>query len=158
MITAILLLIGCELAGEIARDALNLPIPGPVIGMFLLAAVLSFRKDRPERPAIAAPLGNTAETLISHMGLLFVPAGVGIIAEVGVLRAEWLPIVAGLIGSTVLSLVVTGLAMHWTSKPRSEVRPRGEVKPCSDVKPRSEVRPIMLEPAAARAGHQGSVR
>ena len=124
MIAAVLLLIGCELIGEIAREALTLPVPGPVIGMFLLAAVLSIRKERPERLAVPQALGATAETLINHMGLLFVPAGVGIIAEIGLLRAEWLPIVAGLIGSTVLSLVVTGLVMHWTSKPRSEVTPR----------------------------------
>ena len=52
MIPAILLLIACELVGEIVREALGLPIPGPVIGMFLLAAVLSLRKDRPERPAV----------------------------------------------------------------------------------------------------------
>ena len=90
-------------------------------------------------------LGNTAETLIGHMGLLFVPAGVGIITELGVLRAEWLPITAGLIGSTVLSLAVTGLVMHWASSPRSDVKPHSEVCP-------------MLEPAAVRVGRRGSVR
>ncbi|HLG82218.1 MAG TPA: CidA/LrgA family protein [Bradyrhizobium sp.] len=135
MIAAILLLIACELVGEVAREALTLPVPGPVIGMFLLAAVLSVRKDRPERPAIPAPLGSTAETLISHMGLLFVPAGVGIVAEIGVLRAEWLPIVAGLIGSTVLSLAVTGLVMHWTTSPRREKQPRSEIEPRREVGP-----------------------
>jgi hypothetical protein len=63
------------------------------------------------------------------------------------LRAEWLPILAGLIGSTVLSLAVTGLVMHWTSSPRS------------DVKPRSEVRAATLEPVPARVPRrQGSVR
>jgi putative effector of murein hydrolase LrgA (UPF0299 family) len=56
------------------------------------------------------------------MGLLFVPAGVGIIAEAGLLREQWLPIVAGLIGSTILSLAVTGLVMHWTTRPRTETR------------------------------------
>jgi LrgA family len=60
--------------------------------------------------------------LISHVGLLFVPAGVGVIAEAGLLREEWLPIVAGLIGSTILSLAVTGLVMHWTTRPRTETR------------------------------------
>jgi holin-like protein len=122
MIVAVLLLIACELVGEFAREALNLPVPGPVIGMFFLAAVLTLRKDRPDAKAIPDALGQTAETLISHMGLLFVPAGVGIIAEAGLLRQEWLPIAAGLIGSTVLSLVVTGLVMHWTTRPRDNTR------------------------------------
>jgi holin-like protein len=123
MISAFLLLIAFELAGELARSALHLPIPGPVIGMFLLAAVLIVRKDRSDAPAIPVSLGRTAEGLIGHMGLLFVPAGVGIIAEAGLLRAEWLPILAGLVGSTILSLAVTGLVMHWTTRPRGNAAP-----------------------------------
>ncbi|WP_051334675.1 CidA/LrgA family protein [Bradyrhizobium sp. Ai1a-2] len=120
MIAAFLLLIAFELAGELVRGALHLPIPGPVIGMFLLAAVLIARKDRPDAPAIPEALVRTSEGLISHMGLLFVPAGVGLIAEAGLLRAEWLPILAGLVGSTILSLAVTGLVMHWTTRPRGD--------------------------------------
>jgi holin-like protein len=129
MIVAFLSLIVCELVGEFVRGAFNLPVPGPVMGMFLLAAVLAFRKDRPDAPAIPDALGQTAETLISHMGLLFVPAGVGIIAETGLLRQEWLPIAVGLIGSTVLSLAVTGLVMHWTAsrdKDRSPALPAAQ--------------------------------
>ena len=61
------------------------------------------------------------------MGLLFVPAGVGIVAEAGLVRKEWLPIAAGLIGSTVLSLAVTGLVMHWTTRRRREIRPASDV-------------------------------
>lgn len=50
------------------------------------------------------------------MGLLFVPAGVGIIAEFGLVRKEWLPIAAALVGSTVLSIAATGLVMHWITR------------------------------------------
>ena len=127
MIAAFLLLISCELAGEIVRGAFDLPIPGPVIGMFCLAGGLAVRKDKQGAPAIPEALGQTAETLISQMGLLFVPAGVGIVAEAGLVRKEWLPIAAGLIGSTVLSLAVTGLVMHWTTRPRREIRPASDV-------------------------------
>ena len=61
---------------------------------------------------IPPALDRTAETLISLMGLLFVPAGVGLIAEVHLLREQWLPILAGLLGSTVLSTVVTGMVVE----------------------------------------------
>jgi putative effector of murein hydrolase LrgA (UPF0299 family) len=120
MIAAFLVLIACELVGEIVREAFSLPIPGPVIGMFCLAAILALRKDRPDAPAIPDALGDSAETLIGHMGLLFIPAGVGIISEAGLLRTEWLPILVGLIGSTVLGLAVTGIVMHWTTRPRRQ--------------------------------------
>ena len=46
------------------------------------------------------------------MGLLFGPAGVGIIAQSDRIGGQWLPISAALAGSTVLSLGVTGLVMH----------------------------------------------
>ena len=123
MIAAFLVLIACELVGEVARSSLDLPIPGPVIGMFLLAGILAVRKEKPGTQAIPEVLGRTADGLIRHMGLLFVPAGVGIVAEAGLLRKEWLPIAAGLIGSTVLSLVVTGLVMHWIARDPQQTRP-----------------------------------
>jgi holin-like protein len=117
MLTAISILIGCELIGEILSAAFHLSVPGPVIGMFLLAGTLVIvnRRRRPDDTAVPPSLEQAAETLIAQMGLLFVPAGVGLIAEAGLLRQAWLPIIAALIGSTVLSLTVTGLVMHWVT-------------------------------------------
>jgi holin-like protein len=137
MPAALLILIGCQLIGEVLRTVLHLPIPGPVIGMFVLAAVLAGRQSGGRQsggrqsggrqsgggqsggsgdPAAPSPLQRTADALIAHMGLLFVPAGVGVIAQAGLLRTQWFPIVAALVGSTVLSLIVTGLMMHWTGR------------------------------------------
>lgn len=118
MVVALFTLLGCELLGELVRAALHLAIPGPVIGMFLLAAELALRGDG-QAPADApaeSSLDRTAGALLEYMGLLFVPAGVGIIAEAGLLRQEWLPILGGLLGSTVLSLSVTGFVMHRLSR------------------------------------------
>lgn len=114
MPAALMSLIGFELIGEVLRRALHLPLPGPVIGMFLLAAVLLRRRPAQDSRNANKPsdLQRAADTLISNMGLLFVPAGVGIMAEGDLLRHEWLPIIAGVVGSTVLSLIVTALVMH----------------------------------------------
>jgi holin-like protein len=111
MPAAILCLLGCQLVGELLREATHLPVPGPVIGMFLLAAILAHRGGRGGGP-IPPALERAAETLICLMGLLFVPAGVGIIAQASLLREEWLPILAALLGSTVLGIAVTGVVMH----------------------------------------------
>jgi holin-like protein len=111
---AFLILVGCELIGEVLRRALHLPLPGPVIGMFLLAVALIVGGDDEASgvPDKYSQLSRTANALIANMGLLFVPAGVGVVAEFGVLRQNWLPILVGLLVSTVLGLVVTGLVMH----------------------------------------------
>ena len=116
MLIALTSLIGCQLIGELIREIFHLPIPGPVIGMFLLAAALVLRCSKPDGSPPSS-LNATAETLIAYMGLLFVPAGVGVIAEGDLLREQWLPILAGVVGSTVISVAVTGLVMHWTTRP-----------------------------------------
>lgn len=115
---AFAILVGCQLLGEVLRQSLHLPLPGPVIGMFLLAAslVLTGRTKAGGDTTAPSPLDQTATTLITNMGLLFVPAGVGVIGELPVLRQEWPAILAGLVVSTVLSLVVTGLVMQFVCR------------------------------------------
>jgi holin-like protein len=117
MPAALFILIGCQLIGEVLRAAFHLPIPGPVIGMFLLTAALASRdRGKADDDGAPSPLQRASDALITHMGLLFVPAGVGVIAEAALLRSQWVPIVAGLIGSTVLGLVATGFVMHRISR------------------------------------------
>jgi holin-like protein len=115
---ALAILFGFQLLGEVLRRTLHLALPGPLIGMFLLAVALVVRGHLQESAAEAppTPLVQTANGLIAYMGLLFVPAGVGIVAETGVLQQQWLPILAGLLVSTVLGLIVTGLVMHHVSR------------------------------------------
>ncbi len=111
MLEAILLIFGCQLAGEAVARALALPIPGPVIGMVLLFAGLQLRLMwRPD--AVAAtdiPIGIVAAFLLGHLSLLFVPAGVGIVSHVSTLLAHGVGLVVALVVSTLLSLVVTAL-------------------------------------------------
>lgn len=118
MIGAICILLVFEVIGEGLRIAARLPVPGPVIGMLLLAAVLIIRQRKSAETAVESEppseLDRVSGALISHMGLLFVPAGVGVMAQAQLLRTEWLPILGGLLGSTVLGLLVTALVMHWT--------------------------------------------
>jgi holin-like protein len=117
MPTSFLVLVGCQLIGEVLRRALHLPLPGPVIGMLLLATVLAIAGNDPEGDVEeTSQLAQTANALIANMGLLFVPAGVGVIVEFGVLRQNWLPILVGLLLSTILGLIVTGLVMHHVSR------------------------------------------
>lgn len=134
MIGALAVLLGCDLAGEALRRAVHLPIPGPVAGMLLLAAILVLRGRRaPPSGAeaqAATALDRTAEALIANMGLLFVPAGVGVIAQAALLQAEWLPIVAALLGSTLLGLAVSALVLHWTlPRATAAARPPEKARP-----------------------------
>ncbi len=118
MTSAFAILIGLQLVGEVLRDTLRLPLPAPLIGMAALTVVLVARGSAgatAER-AVSPSLLKVANGLIANMGLLFVPAGVGIITELDILRREWLVVLAGLLISTMLGITVTGLVMHHVSR------------------------------------------
>ena len=90
-------------AGEGVVRGARLPLPGSVAGMLLLAGALRLGwvpVDR-VRPA--------AELLIRHMGLLFVPPGVGLLLYFSLIRREWLPITVAAVASTLLVLLAVGL-------------------------------------------------
>ncbi|RWT15794.1 CidA/LrgA family protein [Raoultella planticola] len=116
MVKAFALLVVAQLLGELLRNLLHLPLPGPVIGMFILALFIILRGANRISSTPDNALKQLAEGLINNMGLLFVPAGVGIITEGGILREYWLPILIGLVFSTILGLIVTGLVMHHFSR------------------------------------------
>ena len=110
MIRALALLLACQLAGEILTRALGLAVPGPVIGLALLAilAIVHARIVGAETSAIEkTDLGLTASALLGSLGLLFVPAGVGIVQQLPLIGAYALPIFVALLVSTVLTLIVT---------------------------------------------------
>jgi holin-like protein len=110
MIRALTLLLVCQLAGEILARALGLPVPGPVIGLALLAigVIVHARVTGAETSAIeTTELGATATALLGSLGLLFVPAGVGIVQQLPLIGPYALAIFAALLISTVLTLLVT---------------------------------------------------
>ena len=53
----------------------------------------------------------TGSTLLQHLSLLFVPAGVGIMVHLHRVADEWLPLLLSLLISTAATLVVTALVM-----------------------------------------------
>lgn len=106
MITGFMVLLLFELLGEVLVLLLNLPTPGPVVGMLLLLITLMFLKKVPE------DLDQTATTLLSHLSLLFVPAGVGVMVHFQRIRSEWLAILVALLVSTIVTLIVTAWTMQ----------------------------------------------
>jgi holin-like protein len=95
-----------QCVGEIVARWTGLPVPGPVIGMVLLFATLLVRQAVPESLKVAA------SGLLSHLSLLFVPAGVGVMQHFQRVASEWLPIAVALIASTVLALAATAFVMR----------------------------------------------
>jgi holin-like protein len=110
MIGGFFLLLVFQLAGEVLARGLNLPAPGPVIGLVLLVGALAlYYSWRPfdDEALVKSELGRAANGLLAALPLLFVPAGVGVVQYLGLLRDEALPLAAALVVSTLLALIVT---------------------------------------------------
>jgi len=110
MLRYLTLILACQLVGESGAQALNLPVPGPVLGMILLFLYLLVRGHVPD------DLGQVAGSLLQTMSLLFVPAGTGVILHIQLLAEAALPLGLALAISTGAAIVVTALMMRWLSR------------------------------------------
>jgi holin-like protein len=107
MIGALATLFVFQLAGEVLVRAFDLPFPGPVLGMLLLFVTLKVRGSLPQT------LQQTSQTMLSHLSLLFVPAGVGVMRHFDLIAQEWVPILITILLSTLLTIGITALTMCW---------------------------------------------
>lgn len=105
MLSALTLILSCQLIGELVTRFLGLPVPGPVAGMVILFILLVLKGSVPRQ------VGTVTDALLNNLALLFVPAGVGVMAHLGLLGQDWLPISVALIGSTLATIAVTALVM-----------------------------------------------
>ena len=117
MIAALSTLLLCQLIGEIIARGLNLPVPGPVLGMLLLFVALVVRGGPGD------DLQSTGQGLLQHLSLLFVPAGTGIMVHLHRVADEWPALLASLLLSTLATLVVTALVMKLCQR-----QPAGEAR------------------------------
>lgn len=117
MIAALSLILAFQLAGEILSRALDLPLPGPVVGLCLLVTACVLR------PALADRLRPTAQGLLSHLSLFFVPAGVGVVAHWPVLRDHGIGLAAAIMTSTVLAIAAGALAFQAVARWTGSVDP-----------------------------------
>ena len=92
-------------AGELLARGFSLPFPGPVIGMLLLLLALRV-------PAVREPVAACASFLLSHLSLLFVPVGVGVMTHLGLVSQYGGRMLVVIVLSTWIGLTVTALTLH----------------------------------------------
>ncbi len=96
--------------GEVvARFFLPL-IPGPVIGLVLLLAWLRFRGSVP------ASVDLVATAFAQNLGLLFIPAAVGVVMYWPHIRSHAVAVVAALLVSVIATMAVTALVLRALAK------------------------------------------
>jgi len=110
MLPALTALLLFQLAGEALTRGFALGVPGPVLGLAGLAAALA------ASTSLRDAVGPTANGLLRHLSLLFVPAAVGVVQQLPVIAAEFVPILGALLVSTALTIAVTALVFRGVAR------------------------------------------
>lgn len=110
MISGLVQILFFQSLGElISKFALPF-LPGPVIGLVLLLAWLVIKKD------INQPLAFVSDGFSKYLGILFVPAAVGVVLFLPQLKANAVPIIGALVGSVILTIACSALVLKLLSK------------------------------------------
>lgn len=96
----------CLFLGVITRHLINFPVPEAVYGMFYLFLALHFRILKVE------DVKKTSDGILFNLAFLFVPVGVGIIANYDAIKGKLLPLIILIIIGTLLTMTVTGLVIQ----------------------------------------------
>jgi holin-like protein len=97
-------LLALQSLGELLARGLLLPFPGPVVGMVLLLAALQW-------PLVREPVAACADLLLSHLSLLFVPVGVGVMTHLALVGQYGGRMLLVIVLSTWIGMAVTALVL-----------------------------------------------
>lgn len=93
-------LLGFQCLGWLLSQSLQLPVPGPVLGMlFLLLHSLVFTPSH--------EVQQTSTQLLAYLPLFILPASAGIVDYGPLLMSAWLPVSLALVVSLVVSFCLT---------------------------------------------------
>lgn len=114
MIRGFAVLLSFQLLGKVVVRGCDWPVPGSVLGMALLLFALMLGAVRLEW------VTEASELLLTHMAMLFVPVGVGVMLYFDLLAREWLPIVTATVLSTFVVMAVTGHVTQLLAKDQAK--------------------------------------
>ncbi|MDR0921185.1 MAG: CidA/LrgA family protein [Lactobacillales bacterium] len=89
-------------AGEVLSTVFHLPFPGSIIGMLLLFLTLEFKLIKVD------DVKEVGEFLLGNMTILFLPAGVGIMAHFSMIVKVWWQLAIIVLVTLVVNVLVIG--------------------------------------------------
>lgn len=97
-----LILVALNLLGNWIVRVMSVPLPGSIVGMIALTALIEFGVI----PVQA--VRSAADLLVRHLALLYVPAGVALLVYAAQLRTDIVAIAVAALASLVAVLLVIG--------------------------------------------------
>ena len=122
---------GGELLGRLLQSTLQWSLPGPVLGMLIILLALALPSGR----FIAEPVSQAAEPLMTHLSLLFIPVGVGVIVHLSLIATHGWRLAVVLMVSTLIGLLTTAWVLHklWPQQSAPPTPPMSPASPSSSA-------------------------
>ena len=109
-----LIILGIYLVGELLSTSLHLPIPGNILGMVILFILLFTKIVKVDN------ISNVTNFLLDHLAFFFIPAGVGLMASLGIIKSTWWQLLIVCILTTTIIIGVTGIIVQSISRKTEE--------------------------------------
>lgn len=105
-----LIILGIYLFGEVLSSSLHLPVPGNILGMIILFILLYTKVVKVEN------ISNVTNFLLNHLSFFFIPAGVGLMTSIGIVKSTWWQILLICLVTTSIIIGITGTIVQVISK------------------------------------------
>ncbi|MDG6111119.1 CidA/LrgA family protein [Lactococcus formosensis] len=98
----LLIIFGFSFVGDTLSNSLHLPVPGSILGMIFLFLALQFKVLK------FTDVDEVGSFLINNMTILFLPAGVGIMAKWSLISNFWWQIALIILLALIVNVFVLG--------------------------------------------------
>ncbi len=109
-----LIILGIYLVGELISTSLHLPIPGNILGLVILFILLCTKIVKVDN------ISTVTNFLLDHLAFFFIPAGVGLMASLGIIKSTWWQLLIVCIVTTIIIIGVTGIIVQAISRRTKE--------------------------------------
>ena len=103
----LLIIFGFSFIGHVISNVFRLPVPGSILGMILLFLALQFKILEFRH------VDEAGSFLINNMTILFLPAGVGIMAKWNLISHFWAQILLIVVGALIINMLILGKLVEW---------------------------------------------
>ena len=118
MLRSFFIILLFQLIGETIQKFFNIIVPGPVIGLILLLLVFIWTKRFKDKKilSIKKDIIKTGNHIVSHLSLLFIPIGVGVVMHISYLGENIFEVFSVVVIGTLLTVAFTAKIMEWLNK------------------------------------------
>lgn len=114
LLRELLVILVIYFAGEILTKFFKLPVPGNIVGMILLLILLCTDVEKLDT------VDTVANFLLEHLAFFFIPAGVGILTSLVVIKDSFIRLLIICFISTIITIAVTALVVDFMTKEKNK--------------------------------------